>query len=62
MKSNYLYFILHIYACLNFNLRKQVTSKDQETGEVEFKALEPFYADGDETNKIGERKTQGENL
>ena len=37
--------------------RKQVTSKDQEMGEVEFKALGPFYGDGDETIKIGERKT-----
>ena len=26
-------------------------------GEVEFKALGPFYGDGDETIKIGERKT-----
>ena len=36
--------------------RKQVASKDQEMGEVEFKALGPFYGDGDETIKIGERK------
>ena len=34
--------------------RKQVASKDQEMGEVEFNAL---YGDGDETIKIGERKT-----
>ena len=46
------------YNVRNSFYRKQVTSKDQEMGEVEeFKALGPFYGDGDETIKIGERKT-----
>ena len=34
---------------------KQVTSKDQEMGEMEFKALGPFYAD--ERIRVGESKT-----